>query len=126
MRALTTGFGIARPRDLGDQAQRHPARRQLPRAGEQEPLLRAGSNRSPARRGSVTGKVQIGRILGDQDDRFRCAPFPGGRLMGCQQLRGRDLRIIEESVGPSQTGPIPLIDTRQRETRVGDPITREA
>ncbi len=36
-RALTLGFGIACPRDLGDQAQRHPVRRQSQGAVEQEP-----------------------------------------------------------------------------------------
>ena len=66
------------------------------------------------------------RFLGYQDDGFRCAPFPRGRLMGFQQFRWRDLGIIEKSVARFQTGPITLIETRQREIRVGGPITREA
>ena len=125
-RALPLGFGIACPRYLGDQAQRHPVRRQSQGAVEQEPLLRAGSHRSHARRGGVTREIKIGRIPGYQDDGFRCAPFPRGGLMGFQQFRRRDLRIIEQSVARFQTGPITLIYTRQREIRVGGPITREA
>ena len=69
-RALTPSFGISAPRDWGDQAQRHPARRQSQGAVEQEPWLRAGSHRSQARCGGVTRKIQSGRVLGYQDDGF--------------------------------------------------------
>lgn len=96
----------------------------------QEPWFGAGSHRANAvvggGGGGVTREMKIGRILGDQDHRFRRGPLPGRSLVGFQSFRRSDFRMIEASVAGFQSGPIIGVDTEQRKAGVGGHIRREA
>lgn len=92
--------------------------RSLSFQGSKNPCSGAGSNRPQTRSGGVTREMKIGRIQGYQDNWLRCAPSPRRSLVGFQQFRRRDLRIIRPA--PS------LAYNRQREIRVGGQLASEA